>query len=273
MILKVFLLFLLNHIIFDFIFQGKSIIKKRFPKELDLNNKKSTTKKIKLTVKGNALHSMFHLLGMLIIIIFIKVSISFKIGIFIKAILITGGHFFIDETKSLIILYKSKYRNNIWLFIMDQISHLLMISLVILGFYNFIKIYQYNLNTTDKLLIALIVFLVVTIVTGIFIKIFINDLMPEKGTTDTINVISDSTVSNGAKNGGFIIGILERILIFISMLINYYSIIGFILTAKSIARFNKLSDQRFAEYFIIGNLISFTSAIIGGVFVKFIIKL
>ena len=57
------------------------------------------------------------------------------------------------------------------------------------------------------------------------------------------------------------------------MLIDYYSIIGFILTAKSIARFNKLSDQRFAEYFIIGNLISFTSSIIGGVFVKFIINL
>ena len=269
MILKVFLLFLLNHVVFDFIFQGKSIIKKRFPKELDLNNKKSTMKKLKVTINGNIIHSIFHLLGMLIIIIFIKVSMSFKLIIFIKAILITVGHFFTDEIKSLIILYKSKYRNNIWLFITDQISHFLIIALVILGLNNLIKVYQYNLDNTNKLLIALIVFLVVTIV----IKIFINDLMPEKSTSDAINAISDSTASNGAKNGGFIIGILERILIFISMLIDYYSIIGFILTAKSIARFNKLSDQRFAEYFIIGNLISFTSAIIGGVFVKFIINL
>ena len=273
MILKVFLLFLLNHVVFDFIFQGKSIIKKRFPKELDLNNKKSTMKKLKVTINGNIIHSIFHLLGMLIIIIFIKVSMSFKLIIFIKAILITVGHFFTDEIKSLIILYKSKYRNNIWLFITDQISHFLIIALAILGLNNLIKVYEYNLDNTNKLLIALIVFLVVTIVTGIFIKIFINDLMPEKSTSDAINAISDSTASNGAKNGGFIIGILERILIFISMLIDYYSIIGFILTAKSIARFNKLSDQRFAEYFIIGNLISFTSSIIGGVFVKFIINL
>ena len=73
MILKVFLLFLLNHVVFDFIFQGKSIIKKRFPKELDLNNKKSTMKKLKVTINGNIIHSIFHLLGMLIIIIFIKV--------------------------------------------------------------------------------------------------------------------------------------------------------------------------------------------------------
>ena len=198
---------------------------------------------------------------------------SFKLIIFIKIILITVGHFLIDETKSLIILYKSKYRNNIWLFIMDQVSHFLIIALVILGLNNLIKVNKYNLDNADKLLISLIVFLVVTIVTGIFIKIFINDLMPEKGTSDAIDAISDSTASTGAKNGGFIIGILERILIFISMLIDYYSIIGFILTAKSIARFNKLSDQRFAEYFIIGNLISFTSSIIGGVFVKFIINL
>ena len=53
MILKVFLLFLLNHVVFDFIFQGKSIIKKRFPKELDLNNKKSTMKKLKVTINVN----------------------------------------------------------------------------------------------------------------------------------------------------------------------------------------------------------------------------
>ena len=79
MILKVFLLFLLNHVVFDFIFQGKSIIKKRFPKELDLNNKKNTMKKLKVTIKGNIIHSMLHLLGMLIIIIFIKVSMSFKL--------------------------------------------------------------------------------------------------------------------------------------------------------------------------------------------------
>ena len=157
-------------------------------------------KKLKVTIKGNIIHSMFHLLGMLIIMIFIKVSISFKLIIFIKIILITVGHFFIDETKSLIILYKSKYRNNIWLFIMDQISHFLIIALAILGLNNLIKVYEYNLDNTNKLLIALIVFLVVTIVTGIFIKIFINDLMPEKSTSDAINAISDSTASNGAKN-------------------------------------------------------------------------
>ena len=64
MILKVFLLFLLNHVVFDFIFQGKSIIKKRFPKELDLNNKKNTMKKLKVTIKGNIIHSMLHLKGL-----------------------------------------------------------------------------------------------------------------------------------------------------------------------------------------------------------------
>lgn len=254
MILKVFLLFLLNHIIFDFIFQGKSIIKKRFPKELYL----------KVTIKGNIMHSMLHLLGMVIIIIFIKECISFKLNLFIKVVLIATVHFFIDEIKSVIILYKSKYRNNILLFIMDQLNHVLVIILIILQFNNSFNIYEYSLDNYEKVLIALIVFLIITIVTGIFIKIFIAHLM-----TENIDLMYDGITFNG----GFIIGILERILIFIGVFIDYYAIAGLILTTKSIARFNKLSEQRFAEYFIIGNLISFTSAILGGVLVKFIINI
>ena len=40
MILKVFLLFLLNHVVLT-LFSRKKHNKKRFPKELDLNNKKA----------------------------------------------------------------------------------------------------------------------------------------------------------------------------------------------------------------------------------------
>ena len=269
MIIKVFLLFILNHIIFDFIFQGKSIIKNRFPKEVDLSNKKNIWRKIKVTIKGNIIHSLLHFIGMIIIIVFIKTN---KLTLFIKALNISFLHFFIDEIKSILVLYKNKYRNNIWIFISDQIMHLLAISMIILGVNNIRSIYGYNLDTMDKILLTVVVLFIVTVVTGIFIKVFINDLMPEKKTPDTFNEIINSCESVGAKNGGFIIGILERILIFISMIIEYYSIIGFILTAKSIARFNKLSDQCFAEYFIIGNLISFTSAILGGIFIRYILK-
>lgn len=270
MIFKIFLLFLLNHIIFDFAFQGESIIRKRFPKEVILKDIKDLKKKIRVTIEGNTLHSLLHLIGMVGIIVGISIISGFS-GIFLlKAVVISVSHFIIDEGKSLIFLYKNKYRNNMWIFLGDQLVHVLVLILVMLGMNNLGKITNYTLDNIDKILITVIVFLTVTLVTGIFIKIFINDLMEERSSSDAINIIAGYSTSTGAKNGGFIIGILERILIFISMLIEYHAIIGFILTAKSIARFNKLSDQRFAEYFIIGNLISFTSAIVGGVLIKYL---
>lgn len=267
---KIFLLFILNHIVFDFVFQGEKTIKKRFPKEASIKDTKAFKRKIRETIIGNIIHSFFQLLGMIIILCVVKSITYIDYKLFIMAIVIALLHFLIDEGKSILVLYKNAYKNNIWVFLIDQFIHLFIISIITLNLKNN-NIYKVKLDLIDKLLITFIVFLIVTIVTAVFIKIFINDMMDEKKSVNKVEFNNDYNSEKGAKNGGFIIGILERILIFISMIIDYYSIIGFILTAKSIARFNKLSDQSFAEYFIIGNLISFTSAIIGGIFIKYIL--
>lgn len=61
---------------------------------------------------------------------------------------------------------------------------------------------------------------------------------------------------NGKKAGGFI-GILERLLILLFLSINQYSAIGLVLTAKSIARYDEISkDKDFAEYYLLGTLLS-----------------
>lgn len=68
----------------------------------------------------------------------------------------------------------------------------------------------------------------------------------------------------GLRNGGRMIGQLERALIFIFVLINQFSAIGFLIAAKSIFRFGELKDRANrmeAEYIIIGTLISFLWAI------------
>lgn len=62
-------------------------------------------------------------------------------------------------------------------------------------------------------------------------------------------------------NRGRVIGILERILIFYFVLNSYLSAVGFILAAKGITRFKELENREFAEYFLIGTLLS---AIISG---------
>lgn len=53
------------------------------------------------------------------------------------------------------------------------------------------------------------------------------------------------------------IGTIERIIMLFFLLIKQYSSVGLVLTAKSIARYNKISeDKEFAEYYLLGTLLS-----------------
>ena len=66
---------------------------------------------------------------------------------------------------------------------------------------------------------------------------------------------------NGLKNGGRLIGRLERALIFLFMAIGYPAGIGFLVTAKSILRFGEARERAVAEYVLIGTLMSFSLAL------------
>lgn len=72
-------------------------------------------------------------------------------------------------------------------------------------------------------------------------------------------------LSDGLRNGGRLIGILERALILIFLLAGQDAGIGFLIAAKSILRFDTASrDQSAAEYVIIGTLASFGWALAVG---------
>lgn len=59
-------------------------------------------------------------------------------------------------------------------------------------------------------------------------------------------------------NGGRIIGQLERMLVFLLVTAGQYEAVGFLVAAKSIFRYDhKRKDRKFAEYVIIGTLLSF----------------
>ncbi|MBU5293827.1 hypothetical protein KQH90_07240 [Anaerosalibacter bizertensis] len=76
-----------------------------------------------------------------------------------------------------------------------------------------------------------------------------------------------SIESNSGKDtidgAGAIIGNLERLLISIFLYYNQFGAIGLVFTAKSVARFNRISnDPSFAEYYLIGSLYSMISVLI-----------
>ena len=63
---------------------------------------------------------------------------------------------------------------------------------------------------------------------------------------------------------GALIGMLERLLLFVMALLGQWGAVGFILTAKSVARFDKLKRQDFADYYLIGTLASLLVAVLSG---------
>ena len=70
--------------------------------------------------------------------------------------------------------------------------------------------------------------------------------------------------TNELENAGMYIGWLERFVILTSLVLQSPATVGLILTAKSIARYPELKSIRFAEYFLIGTLLSVTLGILGG---------
>ena len=67
---------------------------------------------------------------------------------------------------------------------------------------------------------------------------------------------------------GRAIGILERGLILTMVLADVLSAVGFVITAKSVARFKDLENKEFAEYYLVGTLASTLLAVGAGLLLK-----
>jgi hypothetical protein len=65
-------------------------------------------------------------------------------------------------------------------------------------------------------------------------------------------------------NAGKIIGILERIFIFFFIIAGQFTAVGFVIAAKGILRYKELEDRSFAEYVLIGTLLSSLLAMFTG---------
>ncbi len=78
---------------------------------------------------------------------------------------------------------------------------------------------------------------------------------------------------HGLKDGGKMIGQLERALIFLFVMTGQSAGIGFLVAAKSILRFGEAKDdQTLAEYVLVGTLLSFGLAISAAAVTKFALE-
>ena len=92
------------------------------------------------------------------------------------------------------------------------------------------------------------------------IAFFMQGLQPATKHSD--DSATPDTGDQGIPEGGAWIGLLERTLIFILVLVDQFGAIGFLIAAKSILRFQYAKERSHSEIVIIGTLASFTWAIL-----------
>ena len=133
-----------------------------------------------------------------------------------------------------------------WTFALDQVLHV--------GIISFLVLWGAKNGTTylpsDSLKLIFYVLLVGK-PTNIVFKILFAKYQPTlRKKMDTIT------------GAGSMIGFLERLIIGACLVYGQFASIGLVFTAKSIARYNKISENpAFAEYYLIGSLFSILSAL------------
>lgn len=245
---------LLAHILVDFVFQPKMWVEKKKEKGL----------------KSEYFWCHIILSGILTYIILMQWSKWFVPLI----IIITHGlidYWKIEKEKKLDTINavidneKDKQTGTIYFFI-DQLFHLVIIILAWLYLTNnYSQVFPSIVNffTDEKSLAIFTAFIIIIWPSGMLIGIITKPFRKEISSEDSLN------------KAGTYIGISERVLVLIFMLLGQYAAIGFLIAGKSILRVGKDNDEearKKTEYVLIGTLISFTVAIIIGLLTTYIIK-
>lgn len=172
------------------------------------------------------------------------------------ALLISIIHLLIDAGK--ILLYKQiNYRP---LFFIDQLFHIASIYFVWLWYTG--ENFPFYIFNNEKYLLLIASFIFLTTPVSIAIKIFISKWTPQTEVND----------SESLQSAGKYIGILERLFVFLFIILNEWQAIGFLLAAKSIFRFGDLrksKDRKLTEYVLIRTLVSFGIAFITGILYQY----
>ena len=109
---------------------------------------------------------------------------------------------------------------------------------------------------SDRVLLLLVVYVGVIFGGGYLIRFMTRPLLKHLQTGESRAELS---------NAGMYIGWLERFLVMTALFLHSPATAGLILAAKSIARYPEFKREQFAEYFLIGTLLSISAATVGGV--------
>lgn len=246
MITTYLLLLGIGHVLGDFYFQTEKIARKKDG-----------------SWSGVLLHS-FEYLGSALLAMLPVISLD----LMLSAAGMAAMHFLIDAGK-FFLLKKRKIKKSGTVFVCDQLLHILSIFIMAYIMYkmNFevtpLKIVQdvFSVFGMDGLAAAkwILVILILHTPSNILIQNLLSGYKPESGNKELI------VIDNQA---GRRIGTLERMIMLMLLAMNQYAALGLVLTAKSIARYDRIAkDEKFAEYYLLGTLLSTACVMLCNVFI------
>jgi len=232
---------LICHLLGDFFLQSS-----------DMAEKKNNNKKVM------GLHSGIYF-AVFLIVGFVFITPIFAI---VSSLIISGTYCVIDSLRA---KFDIKFKNRVRLFqsfLVDQILH----TSIIIGTYylfdlrnktNSLYMTCASFSHFNKIVLYTLLFSILLTPTAVFMKKLFVYLFK--------NYREDKD-ENG--NIGNIIGQMERVIIAILLISNQFGVIGFVLTAKSIARFKQLEEKDFAEKYLVGTLISVVISLVTTIIIQ-----
>lgn len=231
-------LIILGHIIGDFYVQTDKIAEKK-----------------KNSIKYMLLHCLIYtiVLGMGFYILNRGIAETIKISCFIYL-----SHLTIDLIKRKCDKKLIKYEYMI--FLIDQAIHIAVLFLIVYiakqqSYFQIDSNLIINGLNIKTCIIAASAILVCWKPTAIFVSLVFKMIPETIEQADETMKANENIENEGVKIGSWI-GILEREIILILGLMGQFSAIGFVLTAKSLARFRQLENKSFAEKYLVGTLLS-----------------
>ena len=231
----IFLLLILAHLLGDFILQPDSWVAHK---------------------EKNKLKSVY-----LYLHVFIHAALTFlflwDLELWWIVSIIAVSHYLIDAAK---LTYQKTNTKKFWFFL-DQALHIS----VILGIVIYVNGFNFENLINEKTILILTGSVFISLPTSVLIKNLLSSWSPI--TIDHSKIQTESLV-----HAGKYIGILERVLVFIFIIVNHWEGVGFMIAAKSVFRFSDLAEakqRKLTEYVLIGTLLSFGIAIITGILVKY----
>ena len=172
--------------------------------------------------------------------------------LFLLGMIISVLHFLIIFTKNKLEKSFPQRRLQIWIFSINQLIHFFIIIVIyyILNLENSVSNLYVKLRAYENFKIIILYISVFSIIfepASVFIRKLFTSISSKTYPKENLEELK----------AGNIIGKLERIIIAILLLNNQFGVIGFVLTAKSIARFKQMENRNFAEKYLIGTLTSF----------------